>query len=59
MAGIDTRFREFGVQSGFLPHGSRSELLEEQGLTAQQVARFATEQIVAVDSAAPLTSSER
>jgi 1-deoxy-D-xylulose-5-phosphate synthase len=59
MAGIDTRFREFGVQSGFLPHGSRSELLEEQGLTAQQVARFATEQIVAADSSAPLTSSER
>jgi len=59
MAGIDTKFREFGVHSGFLPQGSRSELLEEEGLTAQQVARFATEQIVAADGAAPFTSSER
>jgi 1-deoxy-D-xylulose-5-phosphate synthase len=58
-AGIDTVFREFGVQADFLPQGSRSELLEEQGLTAQHLARFATEQIAAGEPAAPLTSSER
>jgi 1-deoxy-D-xylulose-5-phosphate synthase len=53
-AGIDTRLREFGVQPGYLPHGSRSELLKEQGLTAQQIARFATEQISAGEA---ITSS--
>lgn len=45
--GIQTRFREFGVKSEFLAHGSRAEILEEQGLTAQRLARFATEQIAA------------
>lgn len=58
-AGISTAFREFGVKPGFLPQGSRSELLVEQGLTAQDLARYATEQIAAGESITPLTSTER
>ena len=42
-AGIDTRVREFGIPQEFLPQGNRGQLLEELGLTAQQIARFATE----------------
>jgi 1-deoxy-D-xylulose-5-phosphate synthase len=49
-AGIDTRLREFGIPQEFLPQGNRSQLLEELGLTAQQIARFATELIAAQES---------
>lgn len=59
IAGITSPFREFGVKPGFLPQGSREELLVEQGLTAQDLARYATEQIAAGESVTPLTSSER
>lgn len=59
MAGIATRFREFGVQAGFLRQGARAELLEELGLSAQQLARFATEQIAAGEATRRLTSFER
>ena len=58
-AGLTTPFREFGVKPGFLPQGSRAELLVEQGLTAQDLARYATEQIAAGESVTPLTSTER
>ena len=49
-AGIDTRVREFGIPQEFLPQGNRSQLLEEFGLTAQQIARFATELIAAQET---------
>ncbi len=49
-AGIDTRMREFGIPQEFLLQGNRSQLLEELGLTAQQIARFATELIAAQES---------
>ena len=49
-AGIDTRVREFGIPQEFLPQGNRSQLLEELGLTAQQIARFATELIAAQEN---------
>ncbi len=49
-AGIDTRVREFGIPQEFLPQGNRSQLLEELGLTAQQIARFATELISAQET---------
>ena len=49
-AGIDTRVREFGIPQEFLPQGNRSQLLEELGLTAQQIARFATELIAAQET---------
>ncbi len=58
-AGCSTPMREFGVNPGYLGQGSRSELLVEQGLTAQDLARYATEQIAAVDRVPPFTSSQR
>ena len=42
--------REFGIPQEFLPQGNRSQLLEELGLTAQQIARFATELIAAQET---------
>ncbi len=48
-AGVDTAVREFGIPQEFLPHGSRAELLEEIGLTPQNIARYAVEAIVGAD----------
>ncbi len=59
LAGITSRFREFGVPSAFISHGTRSEILDQLGLTAQELARFATEQVAADEGSSPLTSSER
>jgi 1-deoxy-D-xylulose-5-phosphate synthase len=58
-AGIGTQFREFGVKGEYLTFSSRSELLADLGLTAQELARYATEQIAAAEVVAPLTSTER
>ncbi len=57
-AGIDTRIREFGVPAQFVRQGARAEILEELGLTAQQLARFATEQIAATERRQSLTRAE-
>ena len=46
LAEIGTPLREFGIEQRFVDHGSRAELLEELGLTPQQIARFAVEAIV-------------
>jgi 1-deoxy-D-xylulose-5-phosphate synthase len=46
LADIDTPVREFGIAQQFLDHGSRAELLEELGLTPQQIARYAVETMV-------------
>ena len=48
-AGVDTPVREFGLPQEFLPHGGRSELLKEIGLTPQNIARYAVEAIVRAD----------
>ena len=56
-AGIDTRVREFGIPQQFLPQGNRAQLLEEFGLTAQQIARFATELVAAVESSEQVTTA--
>ncbi|MGV8909303.1 MAG: 1-deoxy-D-xylulose-5-phosphate synthase [Propionicimonas sp.] len=56
-AGIDTRMREFGIPQEFLPQGDRSQLLEDLGLTAQQIARFATELVAAGESKAQVTTA--
>ncbi len=42
-AGVDTPVREFGIPQEFLPHGGRAELLQEIGLTPQNIARHAVE----------------
>jgi 1-deoxy-D-xylulose-5-phosphate synthase len=49
-AGVDTPVREFGIPQEFLPHGSRVELLEEIGLTPQNIARYAVEAVVSADA---------
>jgi 1-deoxy-D-xylulose-5-phosphate synthase len=49
LAGVETPVREFGLPQEFIPHGNRSELLEEAGLTPQHIARYAVEAIVRSD----------
>jgi 1-deoxy-D-xylulose-5-phosphate synthase len=48
-AGVETPVREFGLPQEFIPHGSRSELLVEIGLTPQDIARYAVEAVVRAD----------
>ena len=40
---VDTPVRTFGLPQEFLPHGERGEILEDCGLTPQQLARVVTE----------------
>jgi 1-deoxy-D-xylulose-5-phosphate synthase len=42
---VDTPVRTFGIGQRFLEHGERAELLESQGLTAQQLALAITEMV--------------
>jgi 1-deoxy-D-xylulose-5-phosphate synthase len=49
-AGVGTPLRDFGVPSGFHPHGGRGEILTALGLTAQDVARAVTETVSGLDS---------
>ncbi|HEY2640157.1 MAG TPA: 1-deoxy-D-xylulose-5-phosphate synthase [Streptosporangiaceae bacterium] len=42
---IDTPVRTFGLPQEFLDHGERNALLEDCGLTSQQLARVVTEQV--------------
>ena len=58
-AGVDTTVREFGIPQEFLPHGGRAELLEEIGLTPQNIARYAVEAIVGADEALEQTTHAR
>ncbi|MEO7349279.1 MAG: transketolase C-terminal domain-containing protein, partial [Terrimesophilobacter sp.] len=45
-AGIDTAVTELGLPDEFLPHGSRSELLELAGLTAKKIALDVVDQVL-------------
>ncbi len=47
-AGVRVPMRQFGVPQEYLPVGSRSQLLEQLGLTDQQIARAVTETALAV-----------
>ncbi len=51
-AEVDTRFREIGVPQRFLDHASRSEILAELGLAAQDIARQVTGWIAREDTIA-------
>lgn len=42
-AGVEVPLMDFGIPDEFLPHASRKELLEELGLSAQQVSRAVIE----------------
>jgi 1-deoxy-D-xylulose-5-phosphate synthase len=44
-AGVTTPLRDFGIPARFLDHASRSEVLAEIGLTAQEISRAAVEQV--------------
>jgi 1-deoxy-D-xylulose-5-phosphate synthase len=56
-AGVDTALTELGLPDEFLEHGSRAEILEEAGLTPQQIARDVVEQVLGskIPVARPLT----
>lgn len=45
-AGIDTAVTELGLPDEFLPHGSRSEILELAGLTAKKIALNVVDQVL-------------
>ncbi|BDZ46888.1 hypothetical protein GCM10025866_27970 [Naasia aerilata] len=45
-AGVDTALTELGLPDEFLEHGSRSEILEQAGLTPQQIARDLVAQVL-------------
>jgi 1-deoxy-D-xylulose-5-phosphate synthase len=53
-AGVPITVREIGVEPGWHPHGTRTEILSELGLTAQNVAR----QVTGWVSALPEPSAE-
>ena len=54
--GISTPLRDFGVPQEFHHHDSRAAILERIGLTAQTVARVATERVIATDPQAVSTT---
>jgi 1-deoxy-D-xylulose-5-phosphate synthase len=51
--GVDVPLRDFGVPTGFHPHGTRAEILAALGLTAQEVARDVTEWVSRLQPSAP------
>lgn len=60
LAGVDTAVDEVGLPDQFLDHGSRSEILEEAGLSAQHIARNLVAQVLGtkVPVARPLPDTE-
>jgi 1-deoxy-D-xylulose-5-phosphate synthase len=50
-AGIDTPLRDFGIPQRFLEHGKRDQVLDEIGLSAQDLARRVTEAIAQLEPA--------
>jgi 1-deoxy-D-xylulose-5-phosphate synthase len=56
-AGVATPVREVGVEPGWHPHGSRTELLADLGLTGQDVARRVIGWISSLDSTAEVVPS--
>ena len=51
-AGVPVPVLGFGLPQRFLPHGERPEVLEECGLTAQEVSRQVVEAVARLDHAA-------
>jgi 1-deoxy-D-xylulose-5-phosphate synthase len=56
-ADVATPVREIGVEPGWHPHGSRSELLADLGLTGQDVARRVAGWVRALDEACDAAAS--
>lgn len=59
-AGVDTALDELGLPDRFLDHASREEILEEVGLTAQQITRDIVDQVLGtrIPVARPLPEEE-
>ena len=59
-AGVDTAVNELGLPDEFLDHGTRSQILERVGLTAQQIAHDVVAQVLGtkVPFARPLPGQE-
>ena len=55
--GIETRLREFGIPQEFLAQGNRGQMLEEIGLSAAQIARYATEVVSADEGSVRITTA--
>ena len=55
-AEVSTPIREFGIDQGFLPHGTRAQLLDEIGLTPQHIARYTVEAMVREEEPLPSPS---
>jgi 1-deoxy-D-xylulose-5-phosphate synthase len=49
-SGVPTPVRDFGVPVQFLDHGKRAELLEDLGLTAQEISRKVVEAVARLDA---------
>ncbi|MFJ7287009.1 1-deoxy-D-xylulose-5-phosphate synthase [Curtobacterium sp. NPDC098951] len=60
-AGVDTGVNELGVPDEFIDHASRSQILEDVGLTAQAIARDVIDQVVGtkLPQAKPARSESR
>ena len=50
-AGVPTRVESFGIPQRFVDHASRPEVLEDIGLTAQEVSRRVVELVARQDAA--------
>ncbi len=48
-AGIDTPFRDFGIERAFLHHATRASVLTHLGLTAQDVSRAVVETVARLE----------
>jgi 1-deoxy-D-xylulose-5-phosphate synthase len=48
-AGVHTPVRGFGIPQAFLDHGRRTDVLEQVGLTAQEVSRQVVESVARID----------
>jgi 1-deoxy-D-xylulose-5-phosphate synthase len=56
---VDVPVKAFGLPQEFLPHGTREEVLEEAGLTSQQLALRITEAVARRSSADALDAGAR
>jgi 1-deoxy-D-xylulose-5-phosphate synthase len=56
-AGVGAPVLQFGVPQQFLVHGKRAEVLEEAGLTPQEVSRRVVEAVAGLDPDAPGAAS--
>jgi len=56
-AGVPTPVHEIGVEPGWHPHGSRSEILADMGLTGQDLAHQVTGWISQLDASSEVSAT--